>query len=128
MKPKCVSECDWSWLKAGAPTLPVVALALLPKCPVCLAVYFGFAAMLGLSAHIVAWLFVILLGTLGALILSGLFSSGRRSGRMIPFLFGAGGLMAILTTRVFALPAAVAWAGLSSFCWGCILAGKPTKS
>jgi hypothetical protein len=128
MKPKLAPECHRSWFGVGAPTLPVVALALLPKCPICLAAYFGFAAILGVSVHLVAWLFLIMLGALGALVVSGLFSSGRRLGRMTPFLFGVGGLTAILASRIFALPAAIAWAGLTSFCWACILEGKSTRS
>jgi hypothetical protein len=71
---------------------------------------------------------VVVLGSLGALALSAMFCSGRRLGRMTPFFLGSGGLLALLTSRVVALPATVGWTGVSLFCLACILAGYSTKT
>lgn len=127
MKSIGLLECHRVRPATGVSALPAFALALLPKCPVCLGVYFGFFAILGISIRVVSWSLVIVLGALGVLVLKSIFSSGRRLGRMTPFFLGSAGLLALLATRIVALPPSVAWTGLSSFCLACVLAGMSPK-
>jgi hypothetical protein len=101
-------------------TIPLLALVLLPKCPVCLGMYLGFLTAFGISTVTAAkWAVAILIAS-GAYILAKLIRAGFVSGRIVPAAVALAGFVAILAGR-FALDSALlGWSGLACFGWGCL--------
>ena len=107
--------------------LAIVALALLPKCPLCLGVYLGFLAVFGFSAQLIAKSVFFSLATLSVGAAVWLFHQGWRSGRMAPFFWALAGLGVVLVSRLLGLPGPLLWLGTSLFCGACLIAGKLTR-
>lgn len=97
-------------LARGAPLLPGLALALLPKCPLCLALVAG---SLGLSASRAGWL-----PAVGALALGGTWLALARRGTVLERLCGAAGIALLLAGAFLWDAPALPWAGM-----GLLLAG-----
>lgn len=109
------------WLRTTTRMLPLVGLALLPKCPLCLAMYLGFLTVLGVDAVLAArWTVIILLGA-GLIILAQLLRSGLRSGQKAPFALGLAGFIVIATSCYGWTDALLRWPGLAIFCAGYLL-------
>jgi uncharacterized membrane protein (DUF485 family) len=104
--------------------LAIVALALLPKCPGCLAVYFGFVALFGVSAQWMAKSVFWSLIALGVIAAASVLYQGFRSGRRTPFFWVLAGLGVVLASRLFDLPGPFLWLGTSIFCGACLVAGR----
>ena len=80
-------------------TLPLFALVLLPKCPLCLAVYLGFFTLLGVGTLTASkWATRLVLLAAG-LVVAKLLRTGIRCGTLVPFWLGLAGFVAVLASR-----------------------------
>lgn len=105
----------------GWRSLTVLALALLPKCPACAAVYLGGLSVFGISVSDYS-------GPLSALLLAAGFATmvfvmvaGLRSGRWLPGVLMAVGFAVLLGHRFFLETAGWQWVGFAAFFSGCLL-------
>jgi hypothetical protein len=92
------------------PLLPVIALALLPKCPLCLGVWLGLIGAAGAGSWLkAAWgtplNLVLLTLTVGTLV-----QRARRSGRVLPLLLSLPGATAVMAEKYLTEPPLL-WAG-----------------
>ena len=109
-----------NWLALGTQTFSLIALALLPKCPLCVGLYLGFAAAFGVDTLAVARWSSSLLIVSGLLVLVKMLRVGIRFGRLTGFWLGLAGFAAILASRFGYDSAALRASGLLFFCAGCI--------
>lgn len=108
------------WLQ-GTQGASLLALVLLPKCPMCLGAYLGFVTTLGISTLTVAKWLVVLLCLSGGSVLLKLYHNGKIHGRWLAFWLGFSGLTLVLTERFIWSSAWLQWGGLAIFLAGCFL-------
>jgi len=89
---------------AHLPLVPAIALALVPKCPLCFGAWFGFLSALGVASRLgSAWQMPLLLAFLSVALGSLAVRAGRRRDYR-PLLLGAVGAIALLWGRYAAGP------------------------
>lgn len=113
-------------LRVLAQALPLIGLALLPKCPMCLVMYLGFLTALGVDAAVAAQWTEIGLIAAGGLILLRLWRSGS-SGRT-PFWLGLAGLTGVSAAYYTEADLALRWSALAVFFAGCVLHARRSQS
>ncbi|HEX7330443.1 MAG TPA: SCO family protein [Pyrinomonadaceae bacterium] len=93
-------------------TVVALGLALFPKCPLCWAAYLSLFGIAGLeSIPYSPWLQPVLAIFL-LLNLTSIWFRARGTGRMLPFYLVTAGALAIVTAKLFAAPAALAFLGV----------------
>jgi hypothetical protein len=126
MKSKSAAMWGTAWLKPLGRSLPWLGLALLPKCPMCVAAYAGILATCGIGlATVLEWSGRILL-VAGGVVLWQLWQTARESGRMLPWWLGLGGFAALVGSRFWVDSDALQWTGLAVGGLGGGLAFWPT--
>lgn len=104
----------------GMPGLSLLALILLPKCPMCLGAYLGFLTVLGVSSLTAAKWMVAILCVAGASVLVKLYHTGRQRDSLLPFWISLAGFSAIALERFWWESGPLKWLGLLLFCLGCL--------
>lgn len=120
MKPATSSLTKTRWLQ-GTQGASLLALVLLPKCPMCLGAYLGFVTTLGISTLTVAKWLVVLLCLSGGSVLLKLYRNGRARGQLLTFWLGLAGLSFILAERFAWSSVWLQWSGIAFFLAGCLL-------
>lgn len=116
------------WLGLSSQTLPLIGLALLPKCPLCLAAYLGFLTVVGVDTVAAAhWTVIVLLGT-SSLILVWLLRAWWRARRILPFGCGLVGYALIAAAYFGRVGPAGRWTGVAVFCIGCVLQARQSAA
>lgn len=117
MTTRTQSSPNGSWARLGAPSIPLVMLALLPKCPICLGAYLGVFAWLGWSTRTVAGALTGLLVLAGSVLLARWAWAAWRLGCRIPLALGLAGFATVVAARCLEGPPQATWLG--AFLFGC---------
>ena len=108
--------------KLFSQTLALLGMALLPKCPACLAAYVGILTTLGVGmATVLAWSSRILIALCG-IVLWQLLRLALQTGKFAPVSLGVLGFAAMVTAQFQTESAVLRWGGLALFWTGCALA------
>ncbi|MBL9129078.1 MAG: hypothetical protein JNL97_15620 [Verrucomicrobiales bacterium] len=122
MNPSTAPRPHRSWSRLGAPSVPVLLLVLLPKCPMCLGAYLGFLAWLGWSSRTLAATVTGVLALVGALLVTRWASAAWKRGARLPLALGLAGFATVVAGRFFESPAPFLWLGALVFGCGSLAA------
>jgi hypothetical protein len=107
------------WMtRVGVPSVPLVLLVVLPKCPICLGAYLGLFAFLGWSSGVVATGANAFLVGCGGFFLVHWARVAHRRRRWFPWVLGVAGFAAVLGVRFLDGPFWLSWAGVIFFAAG----------
>jgi hypothetical protein len=116
-------EDGWSW-RTGVAMLPALAIAALPKCPLCL---MAVLSIFGLGSIVKAsWLLPLMLFFLG-LALAALALRARRRRGYGPLLLGIGGALFILSGKFYLNHDSMIYAGAFFLISASVWSTLPTK-
>lgn len=113
-------------LRVIAQALPLIGLALLPKCPMCLVMYLGFLTAVGVDAAVAAQWTEIGLIAAGGLILIRLWRTGLSD--RTPFWLGLTGLAGISAAYYTEADLALRWSALALIFAGCVLHARRQRA
>jgi hypothetical protein len=107
------------WMtRVGVPSVPLVLLVVLPKCPICLGAYLGLFAFLGWSSGGIATGANVFLVGCGGFFLVHWARVAHRRRRWFPWVLGVAGFAAVLGVRFLDGPSWLSWAGVMVFAAG----------
>jgi hypothetical protein len=119
MEAKAKLATGINWLSLGTRVLPLFLLALIPKCPLCLAGYLGLLTMLGLGTVAASKWTKGALVLIGAFILFKVLRNAIDSGRQASFWMAFIGFGMILAAGFLLDSSPIRWMGFAVFSAGC---------